>query len=113
MAQQQLAIIPGHNQAGYLSNPPEKYYAEFKSLIDGLNTSRIAHALRENPGVCLDLVQTFWNNASINPNGDGGCRNDRVQSAESASNHIRDNNTRGPVIWRSTESSSSLPQTRN
>src|ERR1044071_2767953 len=52
-----------HNIVCSLSDPPEDHMQEFKSLIVGLNTCRIAHALRENPVVLADLISEFWNNA--------------------------------------------------
>ncbi|MFS7929499.1 hypothetical protein Hanom_Chr04g00333211 [Helianthus anomalus] len=67
-----LEVIKGHNQEGYLSDPPTKYYVEFKSMIMGLNTCKIAHALRENPIIYTDLIQDSWKTTSINRKGVGG-----------------------------------------
>ncbi|KAF5782954.1 hypothetical protein HanXRQr2_Chr11g0502301 [Helianthus annuus] len=55
-----LKVITGHNQAGYLAPPSEKHKKMYTSLIKGLNSCRIVHALRENPIVYESLVQEFW-----------------------------------------------------
>ncbi|MFS7943463.1 hypothetical protein Hanom_Chr06g00500551 [Helianthus anomalus] len=41
------------NMACYLSDPP-KGFESYKSMIVGLNTCRLAHALRENPIIHKD-----------------------------------------------------------
>ncbi|KAJ0576247.1 hypothetical protein HanOQP8_Chr05g0179691 [Helianthus annuus] len=58
-----LKFIPTHNQAGYLAPPPEKHKIMFTSLIKGLNSCRIVHALRENHVVYESLVQCFCKTA--------------------------------------------------
>lgn len=60
-----LKFVDTHNIAGHLYDPPAAH-REFKSMIVGLNTCRISHALRENPVICKQMVTEFWNNASIN-----------------------------------------------
>ncbi|KAJ0754663.1 hypothetical protein HanPI659440_Chr09g0349341 [Helianthus annuus] len=51
------------NMACYLSDPP-KGFKSYKSMIVGLNTCRLAHALRENPIIREDWIKDFWNNAT-------------------------------------------------
>ncbi|MFS7984307.1 hypothetical protein Hanom_Chr11g00984951 [Helianthus anomalus] len=41
-------------------------------MIVGLNRCRIAHALRENQMIDVDLIQAFWKTASINRKGANG-----------------------------------------
>ncbi|MFS7918675.1 hypothetical protein Hanom_Chr03g00203931 [Helianthus anomalus] len=60
-----LKFIATHNQAGYLAPPPEKHRRMYTSLMKGLNSCRIVHALRENPVIYESLIQEFWKNAKI------------------------------------------------
>ncbi|MFS7994584.1 hypothetical protein Hanom_Chr12g01107751 [Helianthus anomalus] len=60
-----LKFIATHNQAGYLAPPPEKHRRMYTSLMKGLNSCRIVHALRENPIIYESLIQDFWKNAKI------------------------------------------------
>ncbi|MFS7963931.1 hypothetical protein Hanom_Chr08g00744151 [Helianthus anomalus] len=59
--------VPGFeksmNISCFLREPP-KGHEEFKSMIVGLNTCRLAHALRENPIIREDWIRDFWNNAT-------------------------------------------------
>ncbi|MFS7938764.1 hypothetical protein Hanom_Chr05g00443611 [Helianthus anomalus] len=50
------------NVTFYLTDTP-KGFESYKSLIVGLNTCRLAHALRENPIIREDWMKDFWNNA--------------------------------------------------
>ena len=43
-----------HNVVCFLSDPPVDHEKEFKSMIVGLNTCRISHALRESPVILAD-----------------------------------------------------------
>ncbi|MFS7963925.1 hypothetical protein Hanom_Chr08g00744091 [Helianthus anomalus] len=52
----------------FLREPP-KGHEEFKSMIAGLNTCRLAHALRENPIIREDWIIDFWNNATSKKTG--------------------------------------------
>ena len=61
----ELKFVESHNIAGYLMDPPTAH-KEFQSMIVGLNSCRISHALRVNPAICKDLVTDFWRNASVN-----------------------------------------------
>ncbi|KAJ0652892.1 hypothetical protein HanOQP8_Chr15g0577371 [Helianthus annuus] len=67
-----LKFIPTHNQAGYLASPPEKHRSLYTSLIKGLNSCRLVHALRENPVVYESLVQDFWKTARFEAQGADG-----------------------------------------
>ncbi|KAJ0475896.1 hypothetical protein HanHA300_Chr13g0470921 [Helianthus annuus] len=67
-----LKFIPTHNQAGYLAPPPEKHKKLYTSLIKGLNSCRIVHALRENLVFYESLVQEFWKTAKFDALGAGG-----------------------------------------
>ncbi|KAJ0716879.1 hypothetical protein HanPI659440_Chr13g0517531 [Helianthus annuus] len=60
-----LKFISSHNQVGYLAPPPVKHKQLYTSLIKGLNTCRIVHALRENPVVYESLIQDFWKTAKV------------------------------------------------
>ncbi|KAJ0810265.1 hypothetical protein HanPI659440_Chr01g0025111 [Helianthus annuus] len=60
-----LKFIATHNQVGYLAPPPEKHRRLYTSLMKGLNSCRIVHALRDNPVIYESLVQEFWKNAKI------------------------------------------------
>ncbi|KAJ0587465.1 hypothetical protein HanIR_Chr04g0163511 [Helianthus annuus] len=60
-----LKFISSHNQVGYLAPPPEKHKQLYTSLMKGLNTCRIVHALRENPVVYEDLIRDFWKSAKV------------------------------------------------
>ncbi|KAL9999536.1 hypothetical protein Hdeb2414_s0474g00901251 [Helianthus debilis subsp. tardiflorus] len=60
-----LKFIASHNQVAYLAPPPVKHKQLFMSLIKGLNTCRIVHALRENPVVYESLIQDFWKTAKV------------------------------------------------
>ncbi|KAF5815862.1 hypothetical protein HanXRQr2_Chr03g0127831 [Helianthus annuus] len=60
-----LKFIATHNQAGYLAPPPEKHRRLYSSLMKGLNSCRIVHALRDNPVIYEGLIQDFWKNAKI------------------------------------------------
>ncbi|KAJ0581189.1 hypothetical protein HanRHA438_Chr04g0177881 [Helianthus annuus] len=70
--QQKLDIEASHNQAGYLSYPPTKYYEEFNSMIVGLNSCRITHALKVNPIISSDTIRGFWLLAKVNRSGAEG-----------------------------------------
>ncbi|KAF5783128.1 hypothetical protein HanXRQr2_Chr11g0504311 [Helianthus annuus] len=63
--QRQLEVNEFHNQAGYLSNPPADQAELFGSLIRGLNNCPLTHALRTNPVICSNCINSFWNNAKI------------------------------------------------
>ncbi|KAJ0750130.1 hypothetical protein HanLR1_Chr05g0178361 [Helianthus annuus] len=67
-----LKFISTHNQAGYLAPPPEKHKKMYASLIKGLNSCRIVHALRDNPVVYESLVQEFWKTTRFNALGADG-----------------------------------------
>ncbi|KAJ0715485.1 hypothetical protein HanPI659440_Chr13g0501691 [Helianthus annuus] len=67
-----LKFIPTHNQASYLAPPPEKHKKMYTSLIKGLNSCQIIHALRENHVVYESLVQEFWKSARFDALGVGG-----------------------------------------
>ncbi|XP_021971392.1 uncharacterized mitochondrial protein AtMg00810-like [Helianthus annuus] len=67
-----LKFISTHNQEGYLAPPPEKHKKLYTSLIKGLNSCRIVHALRENRVVYESLVQEFWKTARFDALGAGG-----------------------------------------
>ncbi|XP_076904358.1 uncharacterized protein LOC143559769 [Bidens hawaiensis] len=69
--QNPLKIADSHNVPGYLFDPPLTH-KEFNSIIVGLNTCRISHALQENPVICKKMITDFWNNSSINPHGQDG-----------------------------------------
>ncbi|KAJ0808447.1 hypothetical protein HanPI659440_Chr01g0003451 [Helianthus annuus] len=60
-----LKFIASHNQVAYLAPPPVKHKQLFTSLIKGLNTCRIVHALRENPVVYESLIREFWKTAAV------------------------------------------------
>ncbi|KAF5786373.1 hypothetical protein HanXRQr2_Chr10g0440171 [Helianthus annuus] len=60
-----LKFISTHNQAGYLAPPPEKHKKVYTSLMKGLNSCRIVHALRENPVIYENLIQEFWKSVRI------------------------------------------------
>ncbi|KAJ0451252.1 hypothetical protein HanHA300_Chr15g0565471 [Helianthus annuus] len=60
-----LKFIASHNQVAYLAPPPVKHKQLFTSLIKGLSTCRIAHALRENPVVYESLIRDFWKTAKV------------------------------------------------
>ncbi|KAJ0637008.1 hypothetical protein HanOQP8_Chr17g0668741 [Helianthus annuus] len=60
-----LKFIATHNQAGYLAPPPEKHRRMYTSLMKGLNSCHIVHALRDNPVIYESLIQDFWKNAKI------------------------------------------------
>ncbi|KAJ0870678.1 hypothetical protein HanRHA438_Chr11g0503141 [Helianthus annuus] len=60
-----LKFITTHNQAGYLAPPPEKHRRLYTSLMKGLNSCRIVHALRDNPVIYESLIQEYWKNAKI------------------------------------------------
>lgn len=66
-----LRLIDQHNQYCFLNDPPSQH-SEFRSMVVGLNTSRIAHAIREAPTIHIDLIRDFWSTATINRNGAGG-----------------------------------------
>ena len=51
------------NVACFLSDPPSGF-ENYKSLIVGLNTCILAHALRENPIVREDWIKEFWDISS-------------------------------------------------
>ncbi|KAJ0932305.1 hypothetical protein HanPSC8_Chr04g0172131 [Helianthus annuus] len=70
--QRKLDIETSHNQAGYLSDPPAEHYDEFYSMIAGLNTCRITHALKANPIICIDMVKDFLLSAKVNRSRAGG-----------------------------------------
>ncbi|MFS7911091.1 hypothetical protein Hanom_Chr02g00113941 [Helianthus anomalus] len=57
--------VPGFeksiNIVCFLGEPP-KGHEEFKLMIVGLNTCRLAHALRENTIIREDLIKELWNN---------------------------------------------------
>ncbi|KAF5758638.1 hypothetical protein HanXRQr2_Chr16g0731501 [Helianthus annuus] len=67
-----LKFISTHNQAGYLAAPPEKHKRLYTSLIKGLNSCRLVHALRDNPVVYESLVQDFWKAARFEVQGVDG-----------------------------------------
>ncbi|MFS7980350.1 hypothetical protein Hanom_Chr10g00938401 [Helianthus anomalus] len=67
-----LKFISTHNQAGYLAAPPEKHKRLYTSLIKGLNSCRLIHALRDNPVVYESLVQDFWKTARFEAQGADG-----------------------------------------
>ncbi|KAM0028048.1 hypothetical protein Hdeb2414_s0019g00547311 [Helianthus debilis subsp. tardiflorus] len=67
-----LKFISTHNQAGYLAAPPAKHRELYTSLIKGLNSCRLVHALRENPVVYENLVQAFWKTARFDALGAEG-----------------------------------------
>ncbi|KAF5786291.1 hypothetical protein HanXRQr2_Chr10g0439091 [Helianthus annuus] len=69
--QRQLEVNEFHNQAGYLSNPPADQSELFGSLIRGLNNCPLTHALRTNPVMCSNCINSFWNNAKIVRQGAG------------------------------------------
>ncbi|KAF5818588.1 hypothetical protein HanRHA438_Chr02g0068201 [Helianthus annuus] len=54
-------FVKDHKITCFLGNPP-KGHEEFKPMIVGLNTCRIAHALRENPVIYEDWIKDFWKN---------------------------------------------------
>ncbi|KAL8196674.1 hypothetical protein R6Q57_024618 [Mikania cordata] len=60
-----VKFIPDHNVVSYLCDPPRQHM-EFKSLVVGLNTCRIAYALRTNPLICERAIREFWGTATIN-----------------------------------------------
>ncbi|KAF5818050.1 hypothetical protein HanXRQr2_Chr02g0060301 [Helianthus annuus] len=60
-----LKFISSHNQVGYLAPPPVKHKQLYTSLMKGLNTCRIVHALRENPVVYESLIRDFWKTANV------------------------------------------------
>ncbi|KAM0026494.1 hypothetical protein Hdeb2414_s0020g00558841 [Helianthus debilis subsp. tardiflorus] len=60
-----LKFIASHNQVAYLAPPPVKHKQLFTSLIKGLNTCRIVHALRDNPVVYESLIRDFWKTAKV------------------------------------------------
>ncbi|KAJ0958118.1 hypothetical protein HanPSC8_Chr01g0035431 [Helianthus annuus] len=60
-----LKFISSHNQVGYLAPPPVKHKQLYTSLMKGLNTCRIVHALRENPFVYESLIRDFWKTANV------------------------------------------------
>ncbi|KAF5781453.1 hypothetical protein HanXRQr2_Chr11g0483841 [Helianthus annuus] len=70
--QRKLDIEASHNQVGYLLDPPAEHYDEFYSMIAGLNTCRITHALNANPIICIDMVKDFWLSAKVNRSGARG-----------------------------------------
>ncbi|MFS7997555.1 hypothetical protein Hanom_Chr12g01143131 [Helianthus anomalus] len=51
------------NIAFFLGEPP-KGHEDFKSMIVGLNTCWLAHALRENLIIREYWIKEFWNNAN-------------------------------------------------
>ncbi|KAJ0791514.1 hypothetical protein HanOQP8_Chr01g0006371 [Helianthus annuus] len=51
------------NISCFLGEPP-KGHEEFKSMIVGLNSCRLAHALRENPIIGEDWIRDFLNNTT-------------------------------------------------
>ncbi|MFS7947258.1 hypothetical protein Hanom_Chr06g00546081 [Helianthus anomalus] len=55
-AQPDLEVRQSHNQVGYISDPSDEYSEEFRSMIVGLNTCKIAHAQRENPIIDAHLI---------------------------------------------------------
>ncbi|MFS8008276.1 hypothetical protein Hanom_Chr14g01270781 [Helianthus anomalus] len=61
--QRQLEVELFHNQARYLLDPPAEYVVMFGSLITGLNNCPITHALRAEPVICNNCINTFWNTA--------------------------------------------------
>ncbi|KAF5789073.1 hypothetical protein HanXRQr2_Chr09g0366561 [Helianthus annuus] len=67
--QRQLEVNEFHNQAGYLSNPPADQAELFGSLIRGLNNCPLTHALKTNPVMCSNCINSFWNNAKIGRQG--------------------------------------------
>ncbi|KAJ0659298.1 hypothetical protein HanOQP8_Chr14g0524501 [Helianthus annuus] len=69
--QRQLEVNEFHNQAGYLSNPPADQVELFGLLIRGLNNCTLTHALRTNPVICSNCINTFWNTAKILRQGEG------------------------------------------
>ena len=64
-----LKFADSHNSACHLADPPAAY-SNFKSMVFGLNNSRISHALHTNPTIHKDLICDFWRNASIIKNSD-------------------------------------------
>ncbi|MFS8014319.1 putative v-SNARE, coiled-coil domain-containing protein [Helianthus anomalus] len=70
--QRKLDIEAFHNLVGYLSDPPAEHYEEFNSLIVGLNSCRITHALKANPVICIDMIKDFWLTAKVNRSGAEG-----------------------------------------
>ncbi|KAM0063565.1 hypothetical protein Hdeb2414_s0003g00092381 [Helianthus debilis subsp. tardiflorus] len=64
--QRKLDIEASHNQAGYLLDPPAEHHDEFITMIAGLNTCHITHALKANPIICNDMVKDFWLSAKVN-----------------------------------------------
>ncbi|KAJ0878136.1 hypothetical protein HanRHA438_Chr10g0436301 [Helianthus annuus] len=60
-----LKFIASHNQVAYLAPPPVKHKELYTSLIKGLNTCRIVHALRDNPVVYESLIRDFWKTAKV------------------------------------------------
>ncbi|MFS7930175.1 hypothetical protein Hanom_Chr04g00341031 [Helianthus anomalus] len=70
--QRKLDIEASHNQAGYLLDPPTKYYEEFNYVIVGLNSCWITHALKVNPIISSDTVRGFWLIAKVNRSGPEG-----------------------------------------
>ncbi|KAJ0480128.1 hypothetical protein HanIR_Chr13g0627961 [Helianthus annuus] len=60
-----LKFIASHNQVAYLAPPPVKHKQLYMSLIKGLNTCRIVHALRDNPVVYESLIRDFWKTAKV------------------------------------------------
>ncbi|KAL8226021.1 hypothetical protein R6Q57_018578 [Mikania cordata] len=65
MGMETLRFVPDHNAVAYLCDPPRQNM-EFKSLIVGLNTCRIAYALSTNPVICESQIREFWGSATIN-----------------------------------------------
>ncbi|KAJ0455912.1 hypothetical protein HanIR_Chr15g0756441 [Helianthus annuus] len=60
-----LKFIASHNQVAYLAPPPVKHKQLYTSLIEGLNTCCIVHALRDNPVVYESLIRDFWKTAKV------------------------------------------------
>ncbi|KAF5809327.1 hypothetical protein HanRHA438_Chr04g0165961 [Helianthus annuus] len=70
--QLKLDVEVSHKQTRYLSNPPAEHYEEFNSIIFGLNSCRITHALKTNLVICSDMIRDFWLSAKVNRSGAEG-----------------------------------------
>ncbi|KAM0014391.1 hypothetical protein Hdeb2414_s0016g00497451 [Helianthus debilis subsp. tardiflorus] len=66
--QRQLEMELFHNQAAY----PAKYAEMFSSPMTRSNNCPITHALRAEPVICNDCVNTFWNTSNVNRLGANG-----------------------------------------
>ena len=71
-----------HNVAGHLLDPPEKFRSLFSSMIVGLNTCSLTHAIRENPVICRTWIKDFWSNAKVERQGDLIVLKSKIQHKE-------------------------------